>query len=103
MKKAVGYGLMLKPFAKTVRLASGGKAESMTARTLTTEAINALKNVDRAERAYVKALKAGTKKAETDRFVERIKTAALTADRRFQDWRDMIARVHGPDTFGPKG
>lgn len=75
----------------------------MTARTLTTEAINALKNVDRAERAYVKALKAEAEKAEINRLKEKHKAVAATAEKAIRAWLHSATNILGPDTFGPKG
>jgi ferritin-like metal-binding protein YciE len=48
----------------------------MAARSLTDEAINALKDVNRAERAYAKAQKAQADKAEIDRRKEKVNAAA---------------------------
>ena len=74
----------------------------MTARSGTDEAINALKAVDKAERKYVKA-QAEADKAEITRRKEKLRAAALTADRAFIKWRHFVAVAFGPDTFGPKG
>ncbi len=75
---------------------------AVRARTSLTEvAIEALRAVDRAERAYVKAMKAEADKAEVDRRKEKVKEAAKKADRAFQDWRRTAALVFGP--LGPKG
>lgn len=74
----------------------------MKTQSLTIVAINALKAMDKAERAYTKAQKTNSKTADLERHKEKMKTAALMADRGFAKWRSTTSTLLGPDSFGPK-